>query len=531
MNVSPRRPLFNRKPQSNIYRMFVWVVMILGGVWMLQQMDKGEIRPLFEPTATPTRSPESYILEGDALFTAGNLNAAIIAYREALNINPNNAEIWAKLARIQTYSSAFLITDADKKARLLEALASADKAVALAPDDSTVRAIHAFTLDWNANRDFYTTEQVQDFLAQAEQEALTAQRLDSKNVLAQAYYAEILVDQKKWNQAQLIMEQVFTLPDATQWMDVYRVNAYVLETLGDYNLAISEYEKAITIEPNFTFLYSSIGVNYRRLAYDVAITQGVEAARPTYEKSLEYFDKTVKINEQIGVKDPGPHISIANTYSQLGEFFIAARNVQTALEYEPTNADIYGQLGVIYFRSRNYEGSIFSLQCAIYGCSGEASCLGRGLDKCYPNFNENPVTVQGLPISPSTMIYYYIYGSVQAALSRQADNRCPEAMNTMQEVRAELDNNPEPYGTDRDIILGIVEAGEEICASLGSDTQPDISVPAPALSERDPGFWRHNVEPDFSTPTAAIATETSAPPVEPTITLTPTLLPIPTATP
>ena len=81
-----------------------------------------------------------------------------------------------------------------------------------------------------------------------------------------------------------------------------------------------------------------------------------------YEQSLEYFDKAVKINEQIGVKDPGPHLSIARTYSQLGEFFIAARNVQTALEYEPTNADIYGQLGVIYFRSRNYEGSIYYIE-------------------------------------------------------------------------------------------------------------------------------------------------------------------------
>lgn len=487
MNISPRRPLFNRKPQSNIYRMFLWVVMILGGVWMLQQMDKGEIRPLFEPTATPTRSPESYILEGDASFSAGKVDAAILAYREALKINPNNAETWAKLARIQTYSSAFLITNADIKARLTEALESANKAVELAPEDSTAHAIRALALDWNANSDFHTTEEVQDFLAQAEQEALTAQRLDNKSPLALAYYAEILVDQQKWNQAELIMKQVFELPDAAQWMDVYRVNAYVLETLGQYNLAISEYEKAIALEPNFTFLHIRIGGNYRRLAYDVALTRGEEAARPVYEQSLEYFDKAVKINEQIGVKDPGPHLSIARTYSQLGEFFIAARNVQTALEYEPTNADIYGQLGIIYFRSRNYEGSIYSLKCAIYGCSGEDSCLGRGLDKCYPNFNENPVDVQGLPISPSTIVYYYTYGSVRAALSRPKDNHCDEAMQTMSEVRAELDANPKAYEDGRETIISIVEAGEEICASLASGTPlPDLAAPtesATATSE------------------------------------------------
>ena len=154
--------------------------------------------------------------------------------------------------------------------------------------------------------------------------------------------------------------------------------------------------------PSSQTLRSCIPGSVRTIAvsrFDLATTQGEEAARPVYERSLEYFDKVVRINEQINVKDPGPHLSIARTYSQLGEFFIAARNVQTALEYEPTNADIYGQLGVIYFRSRNYEGSIYSLQCAIYGCSGEESCLGRGLDRCFPDLGENPVTVQGLPIS------------------------------------------------------------------------------------------------------------------------------------
>jgi hypothetical protein len=46
---------------------------------------------------------------------AGNLNAAILAYKEALRQNPNDAETWAELARIQTYSSAFLITNPEKK--------------------------------------------------------------------------------------------------------------------------------------------------------------------------------------------------------------------------------------------------------------------------------------------------------------------------------------------------------------------------------------------------------------------------------
>lgn len=473
MNVSPRRPLFNRRPQSNIYRMFLWIMMMLGGVWMLQQLNKGDIKPLFEPTPTPTRAVESYLLEGDTNFTAGNLDAAITAYQEALRQNPNDAQTWSKLARIQTYSSAFLITNPVKKARLLEALDSANKAVELAPDDSGVRAIRAFTLDWNANSNFYTTEEVQDFLIQAEQDALQALQLDNNNTLALAYYAEILVDQLKWNQAEIYINQALEREDADRLMDVHRVNAYVLETLGQYNLAITAYEKAVAIEPNFTFLYLRIGANYRRLASEIP---NPDAARPVYEKSLEYFEKAARINEVLEVKDPVPYLSISRTYSQLGEFFAAAINVQKALEFEPTNADIYGQLGIVYFRSRNYEGSIFSLKCAIRGCSGEDSCLGRGLDKCYPDLNENPIDVKGLALEPNTIVYYYTYGSVLAALSRPRDNKCPDAMQVMSEVRSELQTNPDAYTDGRDTIISIVEAGEEICSSLAEGDVTGLEI-------------------------------------------------------
>jgi tetratricopeptide (TPR) repeat protein len=261
-------------------------------------------------------------------------------------------------------------------------------------------------------------------------------------------------------------------------MDVHRVNAYVQETLGDYNLAISSYEKAITIAPNFTFLYLRVGANYRRLASDIP---NPDAAKPVYEKSLEYFEKAARINEQIKVKDPVPYLSISRTYSQLGEFFAAAINVQKALEFEPTNSDIYGQLGIVFFRSRNYEGSIFSLRCAIRGCSGEDSCIGRGLDKCYPDLGENPIDVPGLALEPNTIVYYYTYGSVLAALSRERDNKCPEAMQVMGEVRNELETNPDAYADGRSTIISIVEAGEQICDSLdsvpatpGVDVTPEI---------------------------------------------------------
>jgi hypothetical protein len=149
----------------------------------------------------------------------------------------------------------------------------------------------------------------------------------------------------------------------------------------------------------------------------------------------------------------------------MGEFFVAALNVQKALEYKPQDPDIYGQLGVIFFKARNYETSIFSLKCATRGCSGEDSCKGRGLAECT---DEEPgVDVPGQELSPSTVVYYYIYGSVLAALSRPQENYCPEAMDVLVEVKA-------AYGSDPDI-AGIVSAGEAICESLG-DTASSVPV-------------------------------------------------------
>ena len=66
-----------------------------------------------------------------------------------------------------------------------------------------------------------------------------------------------------------------------------------------------------------------------------------------------------------------PYLEIAKTYTQQGEFFIAARNAEKALSFDPSNANTYGQLGIIYIKSRNYEGALPTLRCAVKGCSAD----------------------------------------------------------------------------------------------------------------------------------------------------------------
>ena len=51
-------------------------------------------------------------------------------------------------------------------------------------------------------------------------------------------------------------------------------------------------------------------------------------------------------------------------------------------------------------------------------------------------------------------------------------------------MKAELEANPDDYVDGRETIIGIVEAGEEICASVISGTPlPDTTVPTQVGTE------------------------------------------------
>jgi tetratricopeptide (TPR) repeat protein len=472
MRTPSQRQIFFKKPRSNIYRMLFWILLITISVFIFSSIRTGAMRSPFAPTLTPTRTGNSFAMEGDAQFNAGNLNEALTAYQEAVRVESGNAEIWIKLARIQAYTSSLLTTDTEKETRLKEALVSAKKGVELAPESSSAHATLAFVLDWNAGVLIYSpdpakTNEGQSLLTQAEQEAIRALTLDNTNTLALAYYAEILTDQQKLTQAQSYIEQAIQRDESL--MDVHRVYAYLLESLGLYRQAIEEYKKAIEITPNLTFLYLRVGAIYRHLQ--------------DYENSLSYAARAAALNKQLNIKDPIPFLSIAKTYSQQGEFFIAGQNVLKALSFSPGDADIYGQLGIVYFKSRNYEGSILPLKCAVRGCTAAESCEARnGCDDGDPG-----TEIKGLSLSPSSVYYYTIYGSVLSALSTKKQNYCTEAMDVFATVRATFSNDA--------TVSGIVQAGETICRDLessinnvttGTATPIPANVMTPTTSKTSP---------------------------------------------
>ena len=422
MGTIHRRFIFLRqKPRNDPYRVLILLAVILAALFVLREFRSGAIEAPFTSTPTPTRSVVSFEQEAETYFQIGDLNKAIDSYQRAIDVQPQNPQLYTEMARIQTYSSSLLTTTEGRRKRLQDALDSIDKALELAPEDSTAHAVRAFVLDWNSNP-LLSGDKEASILVQAEQEAVTAINLDNQNTLALVYYAEILVDQQKWNQAEQYIQQALNRDAGL--MDVHRVMGYVLEFTRQYRLAIEEYQKALEIAPNMPLLWLQIGYNYRALANPSVPAQ--------FEPALEAFQKVVEINDRLGIQDPVPYTQIAKTYAQMGEGLVASRNARKALQLGPTNPDMYGQLGVIYFQARNYEGAIPAFQCALEGCDAVVSCDVRRCD----SETDAPVVIAGLPLDDNTVVYYYTYGSVLAGMHRQSNGYCKKAMEILKKVRS-----------------------------------------------------------------------------------------------
>lgn len=457
----PLRPAGRR---SNPWRMLLYILLIASGIGLTRLVETGRVKRPLSPTPLPTRTAKSFAEQGKAFFSAGDMGAAIEAYESAVAVDPANGRLWAELARIQTYSSELETNYERRRQKLDDAIASVDRLIILAPEDGFGYAIRAFVYDWAALAQ-ETADERNKYLNEAEIAAFQASELSPNDPLVLAYRAEILTDQQEWAQALDLAEQAAlqielqgeSLGDLK--MDVYRVYGTVLESVGLYRRAIEEYEKAVSITPNLTFLYLRIGVNYRELF--------------EYEKALEFFTLAARINEQINSElqeqDPVPYIAIGKTYSQQGEFFAAALNMSRAVAINPSDPDLYGRLGIVYYKARNYESAIPVLRCAVEGCSeaeSTAILCDLGYSDCDLQVTSGLMTgrnVLGLELANSSVEYYYTYASALAFYSGTdvAPNGCAEADILHQKLLG-------LFALDS-IVSAIVDENRAICANIGVD--------------------------------------------------------------
>jgi len=337
----------------------------------------------FLDTPTPTRDPEAYVTEARALFDDGKLSQSIEAYVQAIESRPDDPTLFVELARVQVYAGQYQ-----------EAQTSAENALLLNPNNSMAHVMRAWALDFQ-----------QDYLA-AEAAIGRALELDPNNAMAHAIYVEILVDSYLGGTGafegleRAADESRIALDLAPDSLESHRARGYILEATANYEEAIREFEAAITINPNIADLHLSIGRNYRVLG--------------VYDKAIEEFTRANALNPS----DPIPDLLISRTYATVGEYAKASQYAETAVRDDPTNPNLRGNLGVMYYRNFQWPEAVEELKLAVSGGATE---------------NNEPIEPIPLANDPRITEYFFTYALVLARL-----NRCGEALQIAQQIQARV---------------------------------------------------------------------------------------------
>jgi tetratricopeptide (TPR) repeat protein len=393
-----------RSRRSSPWRIILLLVLI-GAALYVNQVVVPATPPLFVPTPTPTRSPESYIQDAEALYNSGKLTQAIDTYEQAILVNPDNASIYLAKAKAEIFTG-----------RYADALESSERALILNNNNPLAHAMKAWALDFQGD---YT---------QAEGAVKDALDLDPNNAIAHAVYAEILMDKQLSGQGDFSTidkaaeESKTALALGPNLLETHRARGYVLWNTGNNEEAIKEYQAALAINDKIADLHMALGYNYHFMGeYDRAIASFLQAYA-------------------LSPTDPGPPLEISRTYATVGDFSKAVQFAEQAVKAAPDNAKLHGNLGVMDYKNASAQNKSEFMSQAI----DELSLAVHG------GTLEDGTVVQGLPLNYGSVAEYYaIYG-----LALAKANRCGEAIPVFQAILSGIpDDEVNTYNAQQGLII------------------------------------------------------------------------------
>ncbi|MCJ7535269.1 MAG: tetratricopeptide repeat protein [Anaerolineales bacterium] len=386
---SPRRP--------NPWRVILLLILI-GAALYVNQVIVPATPPLFIPTLTPTRDPESFISEADVLFDNAKYAQAITAYEQAIQVNPDNPSIYLSTARAQIYITQYA-----------QALENAERALILNNNNPLAHTLKAWSLDFLGD---YT---------QAEAAIKSALELDPENALAHAVYAEILMDKANAGQGDInaidkaAEESRTAMALDPTLLESRRARGYVLWNTGNFVEAIQEYNAALAINDKIADLHLALGYNYYLIS--------------EYDQAVQAYLQAYALNPG----DPTPAYEISRTYATVGDFSQAVQYADQAVKTNPEDPRMRGNLGVMYYKNNQLPEAIQELGLAI---------RGGGL--------EDGLVVEGLPLNYGIVAEFYAIFGLALAKSEQ----CDEAVAIFQAIRSGVaEDEINVYNAEQGLII------------------------------------------------------------------------------
>jgi len=412
--------LRRKRKRSNPLRI-IFLLLVIAALVYFWQVYVPAVPTPFLPTPTPTRSPASFVLEAESFFEAGKLQLAAEAYQQAIQIDPREPTYYIELARVYMYAGEYS-----------QAEAAARDALVLDKDSALAHAFLGWSLDFQAGT---AGEGASDLMAQARTELDTAIDLNPNIPEVRAFHAEVLIDSNIDNYEQALEEARAAVALDSQSLEANRALAYVWELTANRELALESYEAARSINPNLPRLHIDIGNMLRAL-------NDIDGARQSYLNAVALAPTWTE-----------PLTLLAQLYAGVGEYGIASQYARQAVDLEPANARLRGNLGRMYYHNGVYDEAIAQFKLAIFG-----------------GMSPEGVQVEGLPLSgdPRVLEYYYTFG---LALAKQ--NLCYGQNEAVHILTAILQAAP-----DDEIAIFNAEEGLVLCGELERTATPEATTEA-----------------------------------------------------
>ncbi|HML24352.1 MAG TPA: tetratricopeptide repeat protein [Aggregatilinea sp.] len=358
---------FGREGRNLHLRRIAAIVLVLVGIagafLRFESLQQWAIN-LIDTNATPTASAVELATQAEHYFQAGDLDAAVDSYRQAVALEPDRMDIAFEFGRALLYDG---YNGTRYRERIDELNALAMDAVERAPDDARARAL--------LNLALYEEGRYNEAVAAG----LRAVELAPDFAEAWAYLSMAYYWSGRPSNSLETAERAVTLNSDS--VDARRALAQALAYTGDTNAVIEQYQEALKRQPNLGPLYYELAIYYR--------SQG------DFESAVAAYDQVLAIQPE----NAKAYTRKCATYALQGEFALSAETCKQAVELDPTYAEGYLYLGRAQYRNLNYEASAESF----------ATCARLEIE-------------QGVQPEDRAIDCVYIQGLSLALL-----NRCPEA--------------------------------------------------------------------------------------------------------